>query len=437
MILWMILTILCSAAAVVVAAPFLRRDATLGATDASADISVYRDQLGEVDREAAAGAIDSSQAEAARAEIRRRLLSADRLGVARAAATTWAENKAVIVGVTGVVVLGSVILYGMTGRPDVPSAHGLSRPQAQLAQVPQPTSPAPAATSAQPAAPQAGPGAAQPGLASVDDMIGRIVQRLEKSPGNADDWRMLGWSYFGIERYAEAADAYGKAIALQPKIPVLHAARGEALVRAAQGVVTPEAKAAFEATHALDKKEPRARFFLGMAKEQAGDRQAALNDWTALVSEADPAEEWVPDLKLRIAELAQQMGVAVPAIAAAAPKDDPAKSDTGLAPLKPITETEPATAAKGPTAADVKAAEALAPGDRTAMIKGMVDSLAQRLENSPRDAEGWIKLMRSRKVLGEDEPARLALVRALEVFADAPAERAQIVAAAIELQIKP
>jgi cytochrome c-type biogenesis protein CcmH len=40
------------------------------------------------------------------------------------------------------------------------------------------------------------------------------------------------------------------------------------------------------------------------------------------------------------------------------------------------------------------------PGDRAAMIQSMVDSLARRLEQSPRDADGWIKLIRSRVVLG-------------------------------------
>ncbi len=39
------------------------------------------------------------------------------------------------------------------------------------------------------------------------------------------------------------------------------------------------------------------------------------------------------------------------------------------------------------------------------MIRGMVDGLANRLEQQPRDAEGWIKLIRSRVVLGDAELA--------------------------------
>ena len=64
----------------------------------------------------------------------------------------------------------------------------------------------------------------------------------------------------------------------------------------------------------------------------------------------------------------------------------------------------------------MRAAEAMAPADRSAMIRGMVDRLASRLEKSPRDADGWIKLMQSRMVLGETELAKQALVRGPEPF---------------------
>jgi cytochrome c-type biogenesis protein CcmH len=64
---------------------------------------------------------------------------------------------------------------------------------------------------------------------------------------------------------------------------------------------------------------------------------------------------------------------------------------------------------------------------------GMVDGLANRLERSPRDADGWIKLIRSRVVLGESNLAKQALARGLEVFADDGPERDRIAAAALQL----
>jgi cytochrome c-type biogenesis protein CcmH len=65
----------------------------------------------------------------------------------------------------------------------------------------------------------------------------------------------------------------------------------------------------------------------------------------------------------------------------------------------------------------------------------MVDRLASRLAQSPRDADGWIKLMRSRKLMGDTEAAEQTFRLALDVFKDAPREQEQISAAARELEL--
>jgi cytochrome c-type biogenesis protein CcmH len=66
----------------------------------------------------------------------------------------------------------------------------------------------------------------------------------------------------------------------------------------------------------------------------------------------------------------------------------------------------------------------------------MVDGLAARLEGSPRDVEGWTRLMRSRVVLGERGVAATAFRKALEVFKDDAAATGKISAAAVELGLK-
>ena len=77
--------------------------------------------------------------------------------------------------------------------------------------------------------------------------------------------------------------------------------------------------------------------------------------------------------------------------------------------------------------------EPMSPREHDAAIRSMVDGLADRLENSPRDIEGWTLLMRSRVVLGEREVAATAFRKALEVFKDNSAASGEITAAAIEL----
>jgi cytochrome c-type biogenesis protein CcmH len=80
--------------------------------------------------------------------------------------------------------------------------------------------------------------------------------------------------------------------------------------------------------------------------------------------------------------------------------------------------------------------EAKPPREHDAAIRSMVDGLADRLESSPRDVEGWSLLMRSRVELGEREVAATAFRKALEVFKDDSAASGKITAAAIALGLK-
>jgi cytochrome c-type biogenesis protein CcmH len=91
-------------------------------------------------------------------------------------------------------------------------------------------------------------------------------------------------------------------------------------------------------------------------------------------------------------------------------------------------------AAAGPSV--LATSEAMPPPDHDAAVRSMVDRLANRLENSPRDVEGWTLLMRSRLVLGEKEVALTALRKALDVFKDDAAATGRIAAAAKELGLK-
>jgi cytochrome c-type biogenesis protein CcmH/NrfG len=90
----------------------------------------------------------------------------------------------------------------------------------------------------------------------------------------------------------------------------------------------------------------------------------------------------------------------------------------------------------GPGAEEETQSEAMPTPERDAVIRSMVDGLADRLESSPRDVEGWTRLMRSRVVLGEREVAATAFRKALDVFKDDSAASDKITAAAIELGLR-
>jgi cytochrome c-type biogenesis protein CcmH len=163
------------------------------------------------------------------------------------------------------------------------------------------------------------------GLADVATMIDKLAARLEREPNDTAGWRMLGWSYFHTDRFADAVAAYDRAIALDPGNAELIAARDE-------------------------------------AKRAGGE-------------------------------------------------------------------------SKGPTEADDAAAAEMPDADRQAMIAGMVDGLAGRLAGAPRDEAGWIKLMRSRMVLGQPDAAAKDLATAKQAFAGEADVLTRLDAAARELGV--
>ncbi len=421
MILWIVLTSMTALAAVIVATPFIRRfeRRRLG----SGDVAVYRDQLKEVENELRLGQLEPGQADSAKAEIKRRLLTADALDEPALPGISSAEKTVAAIGVSATVVLGSIALFALTANLE-PPATALTAPAPPLPVTGEAPGSAATAT-ARPQTPRATPGKAATAnaLPPVEEMIQRLVARLQRNPKDVEGWRTLGWSYYSTDHFTEAAVAYARAIELNPKVAAYHSARADALAKAENGLVTPDAKAAVEEALRLDPKDGLARFLAGLAKQQAGDTAQAFTEWNELLKNLSPNDAWGSDLTKRIAEFMPPAG-----------RDniDPPASAMAETPAPGATRDE-----RGPKPEDIRRAELLPPSDRTAMIRAMVESLANRLAQSPRDADGWIKLIRSRTVLGDTDAANQALERALKIFSDDPTERARIAAAAEQLGLSP
>jgi cytochrome c-type biogenesis protein CcmH len=407
--------------------------------ESAGDIEIYRDQLQEVEHELRQGLIDDTQAEMARVEIKRRILAADSSQRAVTPKLSGGERNFAVICVAGIVVLGSVGLYAVTGSPELASwrapygeeyREGAQRGFTAFSSDSSAQKGFAAASQTR-ISESDGELRTHAGLPSVDEMIQRLAVRLMRNPKDTEGWRTLGWSYLNIGRFQEAAEAYARAVELGPDIAELRGDRIEALVAAADGIVTSEAKTAIEDTLKLDPKNVQARFFLGLAEEQEGDRASALAEWTELLKDADSDEPWAVDLKNRISELRRNMGIDGGS-RPAEPKSAIVGGMRGIMRAQGGSQT-PREVEDGPSPEDVQAAQAMPPADRAVMIREMVEGLANRLEQSPRDADGWIKLIRSRMVLGESRLAKQALARGLNVFADHAGERDRIAAAAQQL----
>ena len=371
------------------------------------DLQVYRHQIDELEAEEARGVISAAEAKAARNEIERRMLQATRdaepdVSEGRVAPMTVGLIIAIVVPV------GAGLLYFSLGKPDLPS-----QPLAERVDVP--------AGGARMAARQSGDPAAQQGLASVENMVGTLEERLASEPENYEGWMLLGRSYGVMDRYGDAVQAYAKAASLPEaeSDPAAHMQLGEALVFSSGGMVTERAQDAFRRAVEIDGNHPGARYYLALAKGQGGDLKGAYDGWLALAQDSPPDAPWLPALRDRITEVAGDLGIEPPAdlmARMAAVETAPAPAPGPSAPPAPAPSGD--AAAPGPSAEDIRAAQDMSTDDRQAMIRGMVEGLAARLEDNPDDYDGWMRLARARGVLGERDAMMEAYRNAVRLRPD-------------------
>jgi cytochrome c-type biogenesis protein CcmH len=226
---------------------------------------------------------------------------------------------------------------------------------------------------------------------------------LASNPNDGAGWEVLAPVYLRMGRPDDAVAAWRKAIVLNGDTSARESALGEALAGAANGVVTDEAKQAFQKAVAGDPHDAKAGYYLGLADEQDGNGVAAAAKWRALLAQAPPDAPWAGFVREALAR--------VTAVSAA---------DAG--PKKSSETSSAAGPATGPTASDVGAADSMSDTQRTAMVRGMVQRLADRLHANGGDVEGWLRLVRSYAVLGDRDKAEDAAADAKRALSDHPDE---------------
>src|SRR3954469_8087534 len=133
MALWFVFAMMTAAAVFAVLWPLGRGPRALREGNES---TVYKDQLAEIERDVAAGLIGSSEAEAARIEIGRRLLAADDAEREVPASSNIRLRRAVAVAALAGVPLVAVTLSLPLGSPYLPDFPHAQRAQAPAASQP-------------------------------------------------------------------------------------------------------------------------------------------------------------------------------------------------------------------------------------------------------------------------------------------------------------
>jgi cytochrome c-type biogenesis protein CcmH len=362
---WALAILLAAVVVFVLVRPLLSSAPEAAGGPHAGDLAVYRDQLAELEADAARGTLGADDAAGARIEISRRMLAADALSPALPVRSA-VRKPAVVAAALGVPLLafGLYLQNGFPGMPD------------------------------QPRSARTGIGVEK---AEVGDLVARVEKRLADKPDDGAGWDVIGPVYMKQERYPEAVNAFARVLLLLGETPSRLYGLAEAHIKAGDGVVNDVAREAYARILKLKPDAVEPRFWLAMAQEQDGKTKEAAAAYRALIDSAPPDAPWRGFVLERLVAL------------------------SGAAPGTPSPPRE-----KGPTADAMKAAGQMTPEARAEMIAGMVAGLETRLAADGRDAGGWQRLIRAYVVLGNNEKAALALRNARKALAAQPADLAAV-----------
>lgn len=273
--IWLVFALLTLATLAVILVPFLRRRAA-APSRAEYDLTVYRDQLAEIDQEMERGTLTADQAGAARTEIQRRILALGALGKGAAAPLARPWKTAVALGL-GVPVLGFG-LYLFLGSPWLPDQPYAARAE-KIKEM-------------------------QDQGEMIRNMVASLSAKLEKNPNDGKGWAMLGRSLRVLGQKDQAVAAYRKAVALLPADTDSRMELADLLLQdIPQGaVLPPEFVGLMREVLAVDPDNINALYFGGIAALQMGDKTRARDLWTKVMAQLPEGEDKT-EIKKQIDEL--------------------------------------------------------------------------------------------------------------------------------------
>lgn len=342
-----------------------------GDNDVEAEQSHQRALLEELDEDRAAGRISQADAEAARVEIAREALRIEKVSAAQANRQSRSARWAMVGAAAGVAVL-SLGLYAVMGQPQLPGEPLTSRP-IQIAKD-----------------------------MSLNDAIARVEARLVQSPNDLRGWKVIAPIYVKVGRYTDAVRAYKNVLRLEtPVSPNTKVDLAEAMIMARGGVAAGEPLQLLQQAVAEDPSNSRGRFYIAGEATRAGDFTQAVKLWTGLIDSASGKEGWLPVARqgLQFAEARLN----------------------GTAPAAPVGQAsapvQPAAGGNGQLSG--------MPASQQELIKNMVAGLADRLANQGGSVDEWLRLVRSRLVLGDKAQAQKDYEAAKAAYPD-PAKRVEL-----------
>ena len=258
-VFWILSALLAAAALAIALRPFLPWSpgrGTRGPSRAELNLSVYRDQLRELEADLGAGTLAQADYERSRAEIERRVLEDAGRDAARALPAQAGRRTAA--AVAAALPLLALAVYLAVGNPE-----GLS---------PRPREP-------------------EIGMPQIEAMVQRLADRLEQNPDDLEGWKMLGKSYSVIGKFGEASKAYASAARLAPRDPQVLADLADAIAMSRGQDMKGEPEELVLRALQIDPKNLKALALAGTAAYDRQDFAAAAGYWQRMLPLVPPGSE--------------------------------------------------------------------------------------------------------------------------------------------------
>ena len=263
-VFWLIAAGLALATLALLLRPLLAKKSAAAVARSEVNVSIYRDQLRELEADLAAGTLARADYDQARTELEARLLQDVQASEETLRRPAGRRASLVVALAVPLLALG---VYFTVGKPTALQGD----PEAVTA-------------------------------AQVEAMVGRLAARLRENPEDVEGWKMLGRSYSVLGRYAEAADAYAKAAVRAPRDAQLLADFADVLAMARGQSLEGEPEKLVLRALEIDSNNLKALALAGTAAFGRNDFARAAAYWERMLPHVPPDSEDARTIRENVAE---------------------------------------------------------------------------------------------------------------------------------------
>ncbi|WP_455387625.1 c-type cytochrome biogenesis protein CcmI [Petrachloros mirabilis] len=270
--------------------PLLRPPSKTDTREDEKRLSVYRQQLAELEQDREARAITQEQHQQSRQELERRVLEETLISANQVSPSRWMPStKQTAMALIAIIPITGFLLYWVLGNPlaivqsgmQVRDVGGNPEYDHQLSN-------------------------------GLDALADRLKQRMEQNPNDGAGWALLARSYVELGRHSEAATAFEKAVALMPDDAQLLVDYADALAMAQGRQLKGKPEELITRALKLDPRNVKGLLLAGTIAYDRKEFPTALKHWEQaqkeLPPEADP--EHIKELAANIDEVRKLLGLA-------------------------------------------------------------------------------------------------------------------------------